>query len=254
MSKTILITGATSGFGKAIAKKFAQQGDNLIITGRRLDRLEKLSTTLKADYNIKIDILNFDVRFENEVNKAINNLSKQWQKIDILINNAGLASGMDTIQNANTKDWDVMIDTNFKGLLYVTHAVLPYLLKSDTPHIINIGSTAGKEVYAKGNVYCATKHAVNAISKALRMDLLEKGVKVTQISPGAAETEFSIVRLHGDKTAAKKIYEGYKPMCADDIALVVHFVTTLPKNLCINDIELTSLAQANSYYFNKNMN
>lgn len=159
-----------------------------------------------------------------------------------------MASGLSTLQDGNTQDWNVMIDTNVKGLLYVTHAVLPLLLKSKAPHIINIGSTAGKEVYLKGNIYCATKHAVNAISKALRIDLLEKGVKVTQISPGAAETEFSIVRLHGDEEAAKKLYNGYQPMVADDIANVVHFATTLPKHLCINDLELTSLAQANSYY------
>lgn len=251
MPKTILITGATSGFGKAIAEKFAKAGDNLIITGRRLERLESLAISLKADYKINVHILNFDVRFQEQVDKAINSLPKSWRNIDILINNAGLASGMDTMQNANTKDWDVMIDTNIKGLLYVTHAVLPLLLKSEAPHIINIGSTAGKEVYAKGNVYCATKHAVDAITKALRMDLLEEQVKVTQVSPGSAETEFSLVRLNGDEKAAKKLYDGYTPMCADDIAMVVYFATTLPKNLCMNDVVLTSLDQANSYYFNK---
>jgi len=251
MTKTILITGATSGFGKAIAEKFAKAGDNLIITGRRLNRLEALAASLKADYNIKVYILNFDVRYESQVKKAIESLPESWQHIDVLINNAGLASGMDNMQNANTNDWDIMIDTNVKGLLYVTHAVLPLLLKSASPHIINIGSTAGKEVYAKGNVYCATKHAVDAITKALRMDLLEEGVKVTQVSPGAAETEFSLVRLKGDDKAAKKVYEGYTPMSAEDIALVVYFTATLPKNLCINDVVLTSLAQANSYYINR---
>jgi len=253
MPKTILITGASSGFGKAIAEEFAKAGHNLIITGRRFERLKDLAETLKAMYKIKIHILNFDVRFEAEVIKAIKSLPKSWQQIDVLINNAGLAKGMDTMQNASTKDWDVMIDTNIKGLLYVTHTVLPLLLKSKVPHIINIGSTAGKEVYAKGNVYCATKHAVDALTKALRMDLLKEGVKVTQISPGAAETEFSLVRLNGDKKAADKIYDGYEPMSAKDIAIVVYFATTLPKNLCINDVVLTSLAQANSYYFNKNL-
>ncbi|NQW37171.1 MAG: SDR family NAD(P)-dependent oxidoreductase [Flavobacteriales bacterium] len=248
MSKTLFITGATSGFGKAIAQRFAKEGNNLIITGRRAERLENLKQELSKKYNIKVLTLCFDVRNESEVNDAIKSLPKEWQNIDVLINNAGLASGLSTLQDGNTQDWNVMIDTNVKGLLYVTHAVLPLLLKSKAPHIINIGSTAGKEVYLKGNIYCATKHAVNAISKALRIDLLEKGVKVTQISPGAAETEFSIVRLHGDEEAAKKLYNGYQPMVADDIANVVHFATTLPKHLCINDLELTSLAQANSYY------
>jgi len=164
MPKTILITGATSGFGKAIAERFAKDGENLIITGRRLNRLNQLAQKLIKSYQIKVLVLNFDVRFKKDVNKAINNLPKQWQNIDILINNAGLASGFNTIQEGKTEDWDLMIDTNVKGLLYVTHAVLPLLLKSKAPHIINIGSTAGKEVYAYGNVYCATKHAVNAIN------------------------------------------------------------------------------------------
>lgn len=253
MPKTIFISGATSGFGKSIAERFAKDGENLIITGRRKERLQQLANELIKNFNIKVLTLNFDVRFENEVNVAIKSIPKDFQKIDILINNAGLASGMGTIQDGKTEDWDVMIDTNVKGLLYVTHAVLPLLLKSNAPHIINMGSTAGKEVYLKGNVYCATKHAVDAISKALRIDLLDKGVKVTQIAPGAAETEFSVVRLHGDKEAAKKIYEGYQPMTAEDIALVVHFAATLPKNLCINDLVLTSLAQANNLYFNRKL-
>lgn len=253
MPKTILITGATSGFGKSIAERFAKDGDNLIITGRRQERLEKFATDLIKTFHIKVLTLNFDVRFEDEVNAAIKSIPEDFKKIDILINNAGLASGMSTIQDGKTEDWDLMIDTNVKGLLYVTHAVLPLLLQSDAPHIINMGSTAGKEVYLKGNVYCATKHAVDAITKALRIDLLDKGVKVTQIAPGAAETEFSIVRLHGDKDAAKKIYAGYEPMTAEDIALVVHFAATLPKNLCINDLVLTSLAQANNLYFNRKL-
>lgn len=253
MPKTIFISGATSGFGKSIAERFAKDGENLIITGRRTERLQQFANELIKTYHIKVLTLNFDVRFENEVNAAINSIPKDFQKIDILINNAGLASGMSTIQDGKTDDWNVMIDTNVKGLLYVTHAVLPLLLKSPEPHIINMGSTAGKEVYLKGNVYCATKHAVDAITKALRIDLLDKGVKVTQIAPGAAETEFSIVRLHGDKEAAKKIYDGYQPMTAEDIALVVHFAATLPKNLCINDLVLTSLAQANNLYFNRKL-
>jgi len=251
MPKIIFISGATSGFGKAIAERFAKDGENLIITGRRKERLEAFAQELIKIFHVKVLTLNFDVRVEQEVNAAIKSIPKDFQTIDILVNNAGLASGMSTIQDGKTEDWDVMIDTNIKGLLYVTHAVLPLLYNSSTPHIINIGSTAGKEVYLKGNVYCATKHAVDAISKALRIDLLEKGVKVTQIAPGAAETEFSIVRLHGDKDAAKKIYEGYQPMTAQDIALVVHFAATLPKNLCINDMVLTSLAQANNLYFNR---
>jgi len=249
--KTVLVTGATSGFGKAIATKFAKEGNNIIITGRREERLKYLKWELEKQYNVKTLSLCFDVRDKAEVFKSIDSLSNDWKKIDVLINNAGLASGIDKIQEGEIEDWDKMIDTNVKGLLYVSKAVIPLLIKNKSGHIINIASTAGKEVYEKGNVYCASKHAVDAISKAMRIDLLEHRIKVTNIAPGAAETEFSLVRFHGDEVKAKNVYNGYKPMSAEDIANVVYYTTTLPENLCINDLVLTSLAQANSFYNHK---
>ncbi len=246
--KTILITGATSGFGKAIALKFAKEGNKIIITGRREERLKSLKLEVESTFNVKVLTLCFDVRNKEGVFKSIYDIPEEWKKIDILINNAGLASGLDKIQDGDIEDWEKMIDTNVKGLLYVSKAVIPFLIKNKSGHIINIASTAGKEVYEKGNVYCASKHAVDAISKAMRIDLLEHGIKVTNIAPGAAETEFSIVRFHGDEKKAKNAYNGYQPMSADDIANVVYYTTTLPENLCINDLVLTSLAQANSFY------
>ena len=180
---------------------------------------------------------------------AINSLSDK--KIDILVNNAGLASGLNKIQDGLLEDWDKMIDTNVKGLLYVSKAIIPLMIENKHGHIINLGSTAGKDVYMNGNVYCATKHAVDAISKAMRIELLEHGIKVSQVCPGAAETEFSEVRLHGDKEKAKKVYDGYEPMTAEDIASIIYYVGTLPPNLCINDLVVTSTAQANSFYINK---
>lgn len=249
MSKTIFITGATAGFGKATAKIFAKNGHNLILTGRRKERLEDLAKNLSSKHNVKVTCLCFDVRNNNEVVAAVNSLSNK--KIDLLINNAGLASGLNKIQDGVLGDWEKMIDTNIKGLLYVSKAIMPLMIKNKSGHIINIGSTAGKEVYMNGNVYCATKHAVDALSKAMRIELLEHGIKVSQVCPGAAETEFSEVRLHGNVEKAKKVYEGYEPMTAEDIASIIYYVGTLPPNLCINDLVVTSLSQANSFYINK---
>jgi NADP-dependent 3-hydroxy acid dehydrogenase YdfG len=249
MGKTIFITGATSGFGKASALIFAEKGHHLIITGTRKDRLDILSKTIQNKYDVKVTTLCFDVRNNEEVVAAVNSLSNK--KIDVLINNAGLASGLNKIQDGFLDDWEKMIDTNIKGLLYVSKAIIPLIIKQQSVHIINIGSTAGKEAYEKGNVYCATKHAVDALSKSMRIDLLGKGIKVSQICPGAAETEFSEVRLHGDTEKAKKVYEGYEPMSAKDVASIIYYVTTLPKNLCINDLIVTSLSQASSHYINK---
>ncbi|KAB2859446.1 MAG: SDR family NAD(P)-dependent oxidoreductase [Flavobacteriales bacterium] len=251
MDKIVLITGATSGFGKATAKLFAKKGNHLIITGRRADRLEKLTNKLIDKYNVRVLPLCFDVRDQKATLEAINTLPEKWKEIDVLINNAGLASGLSKIQDGDFDDWNKMIDTNIKGLLHVSKAVMPLMISRKKGHIINIGSTAGKEVYLNGNVYCATKHAVDAISKSMRIDLLEHGIKVTQICPGAAETEFSEVRFHGDKVKAKEVYKGYQPMSATDVAEVIFYTTTLPEHLCINDVVLTSLAQANSFYFNK---
>jgi NADP-dependent 3-hydroxy acid dehydrogenase YdfG len=249
MSKTVFITGATAGFGKATAELFAENGYNLIITGRRNERLDDFSKKLKLNHGVEVTPLCFDVRNKEEVTSAINSLKSK--KIDILVNNAGLASGVNKMQDGLLEDWDKMIDTNVKGLLYVSRAIMPLMIENKTGHIINIGSTAGKEVYMNGNVYCATKHAVNAISKAMRIELLEHGIKVSQVCPGAAETEFSEVRLHGDVEKAKKVYEGYEPMTAEDIASIIYYVGTLPKNLCINDLVVTSTAQANSFYINR---
>ena len=252
MPKNILITGATSGFGKASAKIFAENGNNLIITGRREDRLIALQKELTEKHNIKVLCLCFDVRNQQETEKAINSLIEEWKNIDVLLNNAGLASGFGKIQDGEIDDWNKMIDTNIKGLLYVSRAVIPLMQQRKKGHIINIGSTAGKEVYENGNVYCASKHAVDAISKAMRIELLKDQIKVTQICPGAAETEFSEVRFHQDKEKAKTVYNGYEPMTAKDVASVIYYTTTLPENLCINDLVLTSLAQANSFYINRN--
>lgn len=246
MKKTIFITGATSGFGKAIANIFAKNGNQLIITGRRNELLLELKKNLENSYNAKVLTLCFDVRNQQEVAKNIQHLPEEWKAIDVLVNNAGLASGLDKIQNGNITDWEKMIDTNVKGLLYVSKEIIPLMINRKKGHIINIGSTAGKEVYEKGNVYCATKHAVDAISKAMRIDLLEHAIKVTQICPGAAETEFSIVRFYGDAEKAKQVYKGYQPLTAADVAEVAYFVTSLPEHVCINDLVITSTAQANS--------
>lgn len=242
-----LITGATAGFGKASAEKFASNGLNLILTGRRKERLEELKVQLEKQYGISCLSLCFDVRDKIAVNDAIGNIPAEWQGIDILVNNAGLALGRDYFDEADMDDWDTMIDTNLKGLLYVTRAVLPFMIKKGGGHIINLGSIAGKEVYEKGNVYCASKHAVDAISKSMRIDLLRHGIKVTAIHPGAAETEFSLVRFKGDPDKASAVYEGYEPLSAADIADTIWYCASLPKHVCINDLVITCTAQANSF-------
>ena len=249
--KIVLISGATSGFGKATAELFAKNNYNLILTGRREDRLQKIAKNLSEQYSVEVLPLCFDIRDQKAVEKAISSLAESWKNIDVLLNNAGLASGFGLIQDGEIDDWEKMIDTNVKGLLYLSKAIMPLMVANKSGHIINIGSTAGKEVYLNGNVYCATKHAVDAISKSMRIDLLQHGIKVTQICPGAAETEFSEVRFHGDKEKAKNVYKGYQPMTAEDIASLIYFAATLPPHLCINDLVVTSLAQANSFYFNR---
>ena len=250
MSKIILITGASSGFGKATATKFAAGGWNVILTGRRKEKLEALAKALEANYGIKTLCLNFDVQDKKAVFDNLQNLPNEWQAINILVNNAGLALGRDSFENANLEDWETMIDTNVKGLLYASKAVLPMLIK-EKGHIINIGSTAGKEVYKDGNVYCASKHAVDAISKAQRIDLLPYQIKVTAIHPGAADTEFSVVRFKGDAEKAIAVYTGYTPLMAEDIADTVWYVANTPAHVCINDLVITCTAQANSMYLQK---
>jgi NADP-dependent 3-hydroxy acid dehydrogenase YdfG len=248
MNKIIFITGATSGFGKAIAEKFAAEKWDCIITGRRKKKLEELAHQLTSNNKINVLPLVFDVSKKEEVFAAINNLKNEWRNIDVLVNNAGLAAGRDLFDKASLDDWDTMIDTNVKGLLYVSKAVIPLMIQNKKGHIINIGSTAGKEVYKEGNVYCATKHAVNAISEAQRIDLLQHKIKVTAIHPGAAETEFSLVRFKGDEEKAKAVYEGFEPLHAADIANTVFYCANLPTHVCINDLVITCTAQANSFY------
>lgn len=250
MSKIILITGASAGFGKAIATKFAAGGWNLILTARRKEKLDELATTLETTYGIKTLCLSFDIQDKKAVFEHLQNLPTEWQAINILVNNAGLALGRDSFEQANLEDWETMIDTNVKGLLYATKAVLPNLIK-EKGHIINIGSTAAKEVYKDGNIYCATKHAVDAISKAQRIDLLPYQVKVTAIHPGAVETDFSLVRFKGDAEKAKAVYAGYTPLKPEDIADTIWFVANTPAHVCINDLVLTCVAQGNSTLIHK---
>ena len=249
--KILFVTGATSGFGKAIAIKFAAAGYSLIVNGRRLDRLEALKKELESNYSAAVLISSFDIRDREAVKNAIESLPEEWKAIDILVNNAGLAAGLSSIQEGVIDDWDMMIDTNLKGLLYVTRAISPLLIARGKGHIINIGSIAGKYVYPNGNVYCATKHAVNALNEAMRIDLLPHGIKVTAIHPGAAETEFSLVRFKGDAKRAKKIYEGFTPLTTQDIAETVYYCCSLPAHYCINDLVITPITQANSHYSTK---
>jgi len=251
VNKIVLITGASSGFGKACAEKFAANGYDAIITGRRKDRLEKIKDELEKKFPVKILSLVFDVQDKKAVFDTIGNIPDQWKNIDVLINNAGLALGRDFFDEADLMDWETMIDTNVRGLLYVSKAVLPFMIARKKGHIINMGSVAAKEVYEKGNVYCATKGAVEDISKSMRIDLLRHQIKVTAIHPGAAETEFSLVRFKNNKEQANKIYEGYTPLHAEDIADIIYYCTTLPDHVCINDLVLTCLAQADSIYFFK---
>lgn len=251
MNKVVLITGATSGFGRAAARLFAQNHHDVIITGRRFENLQAVKLELEQAFSSNVLALCFDIRDRESASQQLSGLEGNWQNIDVLVNNAGLASGLDHFQEGDIDDWEKMIDTNVKGLLYVSRAIVPGMVQRKTGHIINIGSTAGKEVYERGNVYCASKHAVDAITKGMRIDLLGTGVKVTQICPGAAETEFSEVRFHGDKKRAKQTYEGYQPMSAEDIASLVFYVTTLPAHLCINDMVVTSVSQANSFYIKR---
>lgn len=249
--KYILITGATAGFGEATARMFAENNWNLIITGRRAERLEQLKSEL-AHFPIAIETLCFDVRDEKQVNTAIDSLSDEVKNnIQILVNNAGLAVGRSPIAEGLTDDWNRMIDTNIKGLLYVSKAVVPILQKNGSGHIVNLGSIAGKEVYAGGNVYCATKHAVDALSRSMRIDLVNDGIKVTNIAPGAAETEFSLVRFKGDEATAKSVYDGFDPLQAIDIADAIYYVCTRPKHVTINDLVIMPTAQASSTVFNK---
>lgn len=251
MKKIVLITGATSGIGKACAIKFAAAGHDVIITGRRNERLQDLKSRLETAYSINVLTLCFDVQNRQAVQEAFANLPEPWQKIDVLINNAGLALGRDSFEDADMNDWETMLNSNVHGLLYVSKAVLPYMLKQQKGHIVNMGSVAGKEVYEKGNVYCASKFAVDAITKAMRIDLLKNNIKVTGIHPGAVETEFSLVRFKGQEETAKAAYTGLTPLTPEDIADTVFYCVNLPAHVCINDLVITCTQQAGTYYFHK---
>jgi 3-hydroxy acid dehydrogenase / malonic semialdehyde reductase len=251
MNKIILITGATSGFGKAIAEKFASEKWNCIITGRRAEKLHEVADELRTKYQVRVLSLVFDVQKKDEVFQNLRDLPKEWQEIDVLVNNAGLALGRDSFEDGNMDDWDTMIDTNIKGLMYVTKAIIPFMTDRKQGHIINLGSIAGKEVYEKGNVYCASKAAVDALSKGLRIDLLPYKIKVTAIHPGSADTEFSIVRFKGDQEKADQIYNGYTPLYAEDIADIAWYCASLPPHVCINDLVVTCTAQGNATKFYK---
>jgi 3-hydroxy acid dehydrogenase / malonic semialdehyde reductase len=251
MNKVAIITGATSGIGYATAELLAKNDFNLIITGRRNELLIKLKKELEINYKIKVLDLSFDVRKRSEVINAIAKLKGEWKNIDVLVNNAGLASGLNSIHEGDVEDWDKMIDTNVKGLLYVTKEVVPLMIARKTGHIINISSIAGHEVYEKGNVYCASKHAVSSLSKAMRIDLVRHNIKVTDLAPGMAETEFSIVRFHGDKEAAKKVYNGFTPLSADDIADAIYYIITRPPHVCINEMLIMPTAQASAAIVNR---
>jgi 3-hydroxy acid dehydrogenase / malonic semialdehyde reductase len=252
MKQIALITGTTSGFGKAIAAKFAASNYDVIITGRREDRLNQLAKDLKQRHpDLRVLPLAFDVRDKKSVEEKISSLSPDWQNISVLVNNAGLALGRELFEEADMDDWETMIDTNLKGLLYVSRATIPFMIAQKQGHIINIGSVAGKDIYEKGNVYCATKHAVDSISRSMRIELLRHKIKVTAIHPGAAETEFSIVRFKGDEESAKSVYEGYQPLTAEDIAEVAFYCASLPPHVCINDLTITPTAQADAFYFFK---
>ncbi len=244
--KTIMITGASSGIGEACAFVFATGAYRLILTGRREKRLAELKTQLESRHQTPVMPLPMDVRNQQSVERAIGTLNGPWKDIDILVNNAGLALGLSGIEEGNTSDWDQMIDTNLKGLLYVSKAVIPLMMARQSGHIIHIGSIAGRETYPKGNVYCATKHAVASLARGMRMDLLPYGIKVTEISPGATETEFSLVRFSGDKEKADKVYDGFTPLRGEDVALAVRFAATLPPHVNVHDMLLMPSAQASA--------
>lgn len=245
MKKIALITGATSGIGRATALRAAEIGYDLIITGRRQELLNELATEIRRQGREVLPLC-FDIRKAEEVKKAVTDLEEKWQNIAVLVNNAGLAVGTSPIQEGIIDDWERMIDTNVKGLLYITREIAPLMIRNNNGHIVNIASIAGKEVYPGGNVYCATKHAVDALSKAMRTDMLKHNIKVTNIAPGMVETEFSIVRYKGDTEAAKNVYKGMTPLTNEDIADTIIFAITRPAHVCLNDIVIMPTAQANS--------
>lgn len=248
MKKIAMITGASSGIGEAAARTFATNGYNLIITGRRLERLEKLKAALESSFETKVLVLNFDVRNRAECEAAVESIPQEFRGIDLLLNNAGLAAGLEHIELGDPDDWDAMIDTNVKGLMYITRAVANVMIENGRGHIVNLGSIAGTQPYENGAAYCASKHAVHALSQGMRIDLLSKGIKVTEVRPGMVETEFSLVRFHGDQSKADAVYKGVEPLTADDVAQTIYWAASLPAHVNIDDIVMTPVAQANAYY------
>jgi 3-hydroxy acid dehydrogenase/malonic semialdehyde reductase len=251
-SKIALITGATSGIGAACAAMFAEQGYNLILVGRRANLLEENADKLKVQFGVEIQYLVTDVRDKAALTQTLEAISEEWKKVNVLVNNAGLSKGLEPIDQGDTDDWDAMIDTNVKGLLYVTRIVSNWMIPQKSGHIINIGSIAGKEVYPNGNVYCASKHAVDALNKGMRIDLLPHHIKVTAINPGMVETEFSLVRFKGDEERAKNVYKGFEPLHARDIADAIWFAVSRPAHVNINDMLIMPTAQASAAITNKN--
>jgi NADP-dependent 3-hydroxy acid dehydrogenase YdfG len=251
MNKLALITGATAGIGKATAEKFAANGYDMILTGRRKERLDETGSAIGLRHGVKVKTLSFDVRDREAVMTTLEGLDGRWRNIDVLVNNAGLALGLNPVDEGDPDDWDTMIDTNLKGLLYMSKIVSGFMVQRGKGHIINIGSIAGKEAYPNGNVYVATKHAVDGLTRAMRIDLFKKGIKVSQVAPGAVETEFSVVRFKGDRETAEKVYQGYQPLTAEDIADSIYFVASRPPHVTINDLLIMPTAQANATTFDK---
>ncbi len=247
-----LITGATSGIGKSTAEIFARNGYDIIITGRREERLSEFKKQLESNFKVKVHSLCFDIRKLAEVEKVINELPSDFKNIDVLVNNAGLAAGLSSIQDGNVDHWERMIDTNIKGLLYITKSVSKLMIENKKGHIINVGSIAGKEAYANGNVYCGTKHAVDALNKGMRIDLLPHNIKVSAVNPGMVETEFSIVRFDGDESRAKKVYDGFQPLKPEDVAETIYWMASRPAHVNINDVIIMPTAQANSTTVKRN--
>ncbi|HEX3008864.1 MAG TPA: SDR family NAD(P)-dependent oxidoreductase [Bacteroidales bacterium] len=254
MRKIALVTGASAGIGRAAAQKLAENKYNIIITGRRLKQLEDLKNELGIKYKSDVYILNFDITNQEETSNAIDSLPEAWKKIDVLVNNAGLSVGLNHIQDGIIEDWERMIDTNIKGLLYISNKVMPLMIARSSGHIVNITSIAGKEVYESGNVYCATKSAADAITKGMRIDLLKHNIKVTSIAPGMVETEFSIVRFKGDKERAGQVYKGLVPLSGDDVADAIIYAVTRPAHVNINDMLIMPVAQASATYVNRTNN
>ena len=253
MNPIALITGSTSGIGKATAERFAKAGYDLILTGRRNDRLDALKKQLQDLYHNRVLTLCFDVRSQAEVEQHLGNLPHDWKNIAVLVNNAGLAVGLNSVQDGIIDDWERMIDTNVKGLFYVSRTIAPLMIQNGHGHIVNVGSIAGKQVYPNGAAYCATKYAVDAFSQGLRLDLVSHGIRVTQVCPGAVETEFSVVRFKGDQNRADSVYKGFEPLTPEDVADVIFYCVNLPKHVCINDLVIMPTAQASATVFHKNL-